>query len=116
MLVKKNDLFGWTTKVEQDFERMTAKVWFCFGLVAKNDQSILIGSRIAISAMIDINGFHLPSVDIFLCSKYHSLNAEYFLHWEEKAAFQIRENNGNNSFVFDNLTIKAAYYLSCRTT
>ena len=165
-------------KVEEEFERMTTKVWFCFDLVAKNVLSILIGSHIVISAMMDISaspqvkparsdpvrrikfrsdpveklsdslrsdsdwrirqgsqenttesyrissdfiGFrryldrnptigsnvlgHLPSVDIFLCSKYHSLNAEYFLNWIEKTAFQLREDNDNNFFVFNNLTI-----------
>ena len=92
-------------KVEEGFERMTAKVQFCFDLVAKNVLSILIGSRTAISAMMDVSGFHLPSVDIFLCAKYHSLNAEYFLNWIEKTAFRLREDNGNNFFVFNNLTI-----------
>ena len=92
-------------KVEEEFERMMAKVWFCFDLVAKNILSILIGSHIAISAMMNVSGFHLPSVHIFLYSKYHSLNAEYFLNWIEKTAFRLREDNGNNFFVFNNLTI-----------
>ena len=67
-------------KLEEEFERMTAKVWFYFDLVAKNILSILIGRHIAISAMMNVSGFHSPSVDIFLCSKYHSLHAEYFLN------------------------------------
>ena len=92
-------------KVEEEFERMTANVQFCFDLAAKNVLSILMGSRIAILAMMDISGFHLPSVDIFLCLKYHSLNAEYFLNWIEKTAFRLREDNGNNFFAFNNLTI-----------
>ncbi|CAF3107485.1 unnamed protein product [Rotaria sp. Silwood2] len=43
---------------------------------------------------MSINGFHLPSVDIFSCSKLHSVNAEYFLNWIEKTAFHLREDNG----------------------
>ncbi|CAF4197206.1 unnamed protein product [Rotaria sordida] len=59
------------------------------GRIRKSD-----GSRIAISAMMNIDGFHLPSIDVFSCSKYHSVNAEYFFNWIEKAAFRLREDNG----------------------
>ena len=61
-----------------------------------------VGSRLGISAMIDKNGFYLPSVDIFDCSKDHSMNSSYFSEWIEKTAFRLREDNGslfsNNSF------------------
>ena len=97
-------------------QRMTAMARFCFDLVTKNDQSTLIGSRITISEMMSINGFHLRSVDIFSYSKYHPPKAEYFLNWIEKLAFRLRGDNSNNSFVFDDITIKAAYCSSCKLT
>ncbi|CAF3236218.1 unnamed protein product [Rotaria sp. Silwood2] len=54
----------------------------------------VLGSRIAISAMMNIDGIHLPTVDIFTCSKDHSVNSEYFLKWIETAAFRLRTDNG----------------------
>ncbi|CAF1305118.1 unnamed protein product [Rotaria sp. Silwood1] len=81
------------------------KSWLNIGEVK---QFIWVDSnRIAISAMMNINGFHLPSVDIFSWSKLHSVNAEYFLNWIEKAAFHLREDNGRNLITFDHLTLKS---------
>ena len=67
-----------------------------------------IGTRLGISAMIDKSGFHLPSVDIFDCSKDHSMTSPYFSEWIKKAAFRLREDNGKVflkknflSFTFD---------------
>ncbi|CAF3021399.1 unnamed protein product [Rotaria sp. Silwood2] len=63
--------------------------------IGEEKQSIWVDrNRIAISAIMSINGFHLPSVDIFSFSKLHSVNAEYFLNWIEKTAFRLREDNG----------------------
>ncbi|CAF4761764.1 unnamed protein product [Rotaria sp. Silwood2] len=56
------------------------------------------GTRLGISAMIDKNGFHLPSVDIFDCSKDHSMTSSYFSEWIKKAAFRLREDNVAQEF------------------
>ncbi|CAF4145912.1 unnamed protein product [Rotaria sp. Silwood2] len=66
-----------------------------------------IGTRLGISAMIDKNGFHLPSVDIFDCSKDHSMTSSYFSEWIKKAAFRLREDNGPSqriAIAIDNAT------------
>ena len=57
-----------------------------------------IGTRLGISAMIDKNGFHLPSVDIFDCSKDYSMTSPYFSEWIKKAAFRLRKDNGKVFF------------------
>ncbi|CAF3489339.1 unnamed protein product [Rotaria socialis] len=44
--------------------------------------------------MMNTNGIHLPTVNIFSCSKDHSVNSEYFLKWIETVAFHIRVDNG----------------------
>ena len=55
---------------------------------------ICLGARLAISALIDVSGFHLPSVEIFDYSKDHSMTSVYFLEWIKKTAFRLREDNG----------------------
>ncbi|CAF4188458.1 unnamed protein product, partial [Rotaria sordida] len=62
-------------------------------------------SRLGISAMIDKNGFHLPSVEIFDSSEDHSMTSAHFIEWIKKAAFRPREDNGQNrriAIVIDN--------------
>ena len=44
--------------------------------------------------MIDTNGFHLPSVDIFDCSKDHSMTSPHFSEWIRKTTFRLREDTG----------------------
>ncbi len=44
--------------------------------------------------MIDANGFHLPSVEIFDCSKDHSMTSMRFIEWVKKTAFRLREDTG----------------------
>ena len=44
--------------------------------------------------MIDTNGFHLPTVDVFDCSKGHSMTSSHFVEWMKKSAFRLREDSG----------------------
>ena len=44
--------------------------------------------------MIDTNGFHLPTVEIFDCAKEHSMTSPYFIEWIKKSVFRLREDNG----------------------
>ncbi|CAF4434675.1 unnamed protein product [Rotaria sp. Silwood2] len=42
---------------------------------------------------MNTDGIHLPTVDIFTCSKDYSVHSEYFLKWIETAAFRLRADN-----------------------
>ena len=53
-----------------------------------------VGARLGIAAMIDTSGFHLPTVDIFDCSKEHSMTSAHFIEWVRKSSFRLREDNG----------------------
>jgi desulfoferrodoxin (superoxide reductase-like protein) len=44
--------------------------------------------------MPDVNGFHLPSVEIFGCSKDHSMTSMHFIEWIKKTEFRLREDTG----------------------
>lgn len=44
--------------------------------------------------MMNTDGIHLPTVDIFTCFKDLSVNSEYFIKWIETAAFRLRADNG----------------------
>ncbi|CAF1338755.1 unnamed protein product, partial [Adineta ricciae] len=37
------------------------------------------GSRLAVSAIIDVNGYHIPSVDIWTCTEDHNMDSSHFL-------------------------------------
>jgi hypothetical protein len=42
-----------------------------------------IGKRVVISALKSNLGFHVPSVDIFQCDEYHSMNSKHFVMWSD---------------------------------
>jgi hypothetical protein len=70
-------------------------------------QSFYLGKRLAISAMIDENGFDYDSIDVFECDADHSMNSRHFVDWMERAAFNLRKSFGPNSricIVIDNAT------------
>ena len=59
----------------------------------------------AISAMIDENGFLNNSIDIFDCDTNHPMNSDHFVQWIEGAAFGLRKKFGSSrriSIVMDN--------------
>jgi hypothetical protein len=65
------------------------------------------GKRLAISAMINENGFHKESVDIFTCDEDHSMNSIHFINWVEKAASHLRFLHGPTAriaIIIDNAT------------
>ena len=55
---------------------------------------INIGTRLAVSAMLDASGFHLPSVDIFDWLRDHSMRSSHFIEWIRKTVFRLREDSG----------------------
>ncbi|CAF2104471.1 unnamed protein product [Rotaria magnacalcarata] len=48
------------------------------------------GARIAISALLGENGFHLASVDIFKCQEEHNMDGDHFLQWMLQTALFLR--------------------------
>jgi hypothetical protein len=59
-----------------------------------NFQKFCSGKRVAISAMIDENGFDYASIDVFECDADHSMNSLHFIGWMEHAAFNLRKKFG----------------------
>ena len=55
------------------------------------------GKRVAISAMMDENGFDNDSIDIFDYDTNHSMNSDHFAQWIEGAAFGLRKKFGAKS-------------------
>ena len=69
--------------------------------------SAFLGKRIAISAVINENGFDLSSIDIFDSDFDHSTNFDHFVEWIKRAAFGLRHRLGRVSricIIIDNAT------------
>jgi hypothetical protein len=63
-----------------------------------NMQMPFSGTRLAISALISENGFHLPSVDIFKCDQDHSMDTNHFTDWISRTCSFLRQEHGNITF------------------
>ncbi|CAF0973871.1 unnamed protein product, partial [Didymodactylos carnosus] len=64
------------------------------------------GKRIAISAMIGVQGFVEP-FDVWTCDRNHAMNSEHFHKWIGDAAGRLRINHGAGStiaIIIDNAT------------
>ena len=69
--------------------------------------STFLGKRIAISAMINENGFGLSSIYIFDCDSDNSMNSDHFIEWIKRAASELRHKFGQASricIIIDNAT------------
>ncbi|CAF4629359.1 unnamed protein product, partial [Rotaria sp. Silwood2] len=65
------------------------------------------GSRLAISALISPNGFHLSTVDVFKCDSDHNMCSDHFVQWIERTCFILRQEHGNTRricLILDNAT------------
>jgi hypothetical protein len=67
-----------------------------------------LGTRLAISALISENGFHLSSVDIFKCDQDHSMDASHFVDWVSRTCSLLRQEHGNIAFSLS-ATVKHLY-------
>ncbi|CAF3280599.1 unnamed protein product [Rotaria socialis] len=64
-----------------------------------------VRKRLAISALINTNGYHLNSVDIFLCSDEHSMDNDRFIKWISDTSLKLLVLRGENAkivIVLDN--------------
>ncbi|CAF4780937.1 unnamed protein product [Rotaria socialis] len=83
-------------------------IWFSDtreGRLRKSDGK---GARLAISAIIDQHGFHLPSVEIFNCTTDHNMDSEHFIKWIKSTSFRLRDEHGPNDricIIIDNATL-----------
>jgi len=59
----------------------------------------LLGTRIAISALISENAFHLPTVDIFKCEQDHNMDGKHFVEWISTTSSLLRQEHGNVRFL-----------------
>ena len=50
----------------------------------------MLGKWLAISALINPNGYHLNSVDIFLCSDEHNMDNDRFIKWISDTSLKLR--------------------------
>ncbi|CAF1638577.1 unnamed protein product, partial [Didymodactylos carnosus] len=74
------------------------------GRIRKGDGK---GKRLAISAMINEEGFHKDSVDIFTCAVDHNMNSKHFLEWISRSASQLRQKHSKDeriALIIDNAT------------
>ncbi|CAF1328425.1 unnamed protein product [Rotaria sordida] len=52
------------------------------------------GSRLAVSALINVKGYHIPSVDIWACTEEHNMDSTHFLSWLDSTCATLREEIG----------------------
>ncbi|CAF1293209.1 unnamed protein product [Adineta ricciae] len=52
------------------------------------------GSRLAVSALIDVSGYHIPSVDIWTCTEDHNMDSTHFITWLDSTCATLREEIG----------------------
>ncbi|CAF1688149.1 unnamed protein product, partial [Adineta ricciae] len=65
------------------------------------------GSRLAVSAIIDVNGYHIPSVDIWTYTEDHNMDSSHFLMWLDSTCATLREETGEKKRIaicLDNAT------------
>ncbi|CAF4615356.1 unnamed protein product [Rotaria sp. Silwood2] len=65
------------------------------------------GPRLAISALINENGFHHPSIDIFKCDQEHSMDSMHFIQWISRTCSKLRKEFGRS---FDYVTFRNATF------
>ncbi|CAF4170395.1 unnamed protein product [Rotaria sordida] len=64
-------------------------------------------SRLAVSALISVKGYHIPSVDIWACTEEHNMDSTHFLSWLDSTCATLREEIGEKERIaicLDNAT------------
>ncbi|CAF4001303.1 unnamed protein product [Rotaria sordida] len=64
-------------------------------------------SRLAVSALISVKGYHIPSVDIWACTEEHNMDSTHFLSWLDSTCATLREEIGEKERIaicLDNVT------------
>ncbi len=56
---------------------------------------MIIGKRLAISALLSESGFHKETIDMFEYDENHSVDTTHFLNWIDRTASRLREELGN---------------------
>jgi hypothetical protein len=49
---------------------------------------------LAVSALINVKGYHIPSVDIWACTEVHNMDSPHFLSWLDSICATLREEIG----------------------
>ncbi|CAF3941892.1 unnamed protein product, partial [Rotaria sordida] len=49
------------------------------------------GARLAVSVLINENGFHHSSIDMFKCDQENSMDSEHFIHWIGQTCAKLRK-------------------------
>ncbi|CAF1023674.1 unnamed protein product [Rotaria sordida] len=68
-------------------------VWFDDQGYGRLQNSEGKGQRLAISALLSLNGFHLHSLDIFKCGEVHSMDSNHFVAWMDSTASTLRSEH-----------------------
>ena len=76
-------------------------------MARKLTQTCNLGSRLAISTLINDNSFHHPLIDMFKCDQEHSMDSMHFIHWISQTCFKLRKELGRR---FDYLIVRDAFY------
>ncbi|CAF3865788.1 unnamed protein product [Rotaria sp. Silwood1] len=74
-----------------------AVVWFDDQGYGRLRNSQGKGQRLAISALLSQNGFHLRSLDIYKCDEVHSMDSNHFVTWMDSAASTLRSEHGKTT-------------------
>ncbi|CAF4177646.1 unnamed protein product, partial [Rotaria sordida] len=53
--------------------------------------------RLAISALLSLNGFHLRYLDIFKCDEVHSMDSNHFVAWMDSTTSTLRSEHGKTT-------------------
>ncbi|CAF1352201.1 unnamed protein product [Rotaria sordida] len=63
--------------------------------------------RLAVSALISVKGYHIPSVDIWSCTEEHNMDSTHFLSWLDSTCATLRDEideKGRIAICLDNAT------------
>ncbi|CAF4548457.1 unnamed protein product, partial [Didymodactylos carnosus] len=61
-------------------------------------------SRLAVSALISVKGYHIPSVDIWSCTEEHNMDSTHFLSWLDSTCATLRGEKERIAISLDNAT------------
>ncbi|CAF3766452.1 unnamed protein product [Rotaria sp. Silwood1] len=77
----------------------------CYG--TKTETTCYLGPRVAISALINENDFHHPSIDMFKCNQEHLVDSIHFIRWIGETCSKLRKEVCKS---LDYLIVHDAFY------
>ncbi|CAF3142132.1 unnamed protein product [Rotaria sp. Silwood2] len=75
------------------------------GEIKKEEEKVR--PRLAVSALISVKGYHIPSVDIWSCTEEHNMDSTHFLSWLDSTCATLRDEIGEKGRIavcLDNAT------------